>query len=193
MAKCIDDIKGLVPGLEKVIADLKAGNENAAIIQLTLMEPKIKAAYTECTGSPSSKKIDFLMDKIKNINLKDLPTCISDIEALIPGVESVIADFKAGDYTKALSDGLALVPELEKAETDCLASKPKKNLGDMQKCIADIQGLVPGLEKVIADLKAGNENAAILQLTLMMPKIEAAYADCTGPSKKAHHIFMKIK
>jgi hypothetical protein len=51
---------------------------------------------------------------------------------------------------------------------------------DMQQCITDIEGLIPGIEKVIADLKAGNENAAILQLTLMMPKIKAAYTECTG-------------
>jgi len=29
----------------------------------------------------------------------DLPTCISDIEAAIPDVEKIIADFKAGNYT----------------------------------------------------------------------------------------------
>jgi hypothetical protein len=32
----------------------------------------------------------------------------------------------------------------------------------MQQCITDIEGLIPGIEKAIADLKAGNENAAIL-------------------------------
>ena len=35
-------------------------------------------------------------------------------------------------------------------------------VGDMATCIADIEGLIPGIEKVIADLKAGNQNAAIL-------------------------------
>jgi len=62
---------------------------------------------------------------LKTGNPEDLPTCISDIEALIPGVESVIADFKSGDYNKALSDGLALLPDAEKAFTDCTASQKK--------------------------------------------------------------------
>jgi hypothetical protein len=64
-----------------------------------------------------------LVDTIKNANPEDLPTCISDIEGLIPGVEGIIADFKAGNYEKALTDGLAMVPDLEKALTDCLDSK----------------------------------------------------------------------
>lgn len=41
---------------------------------------------------------------------------------MIPGVEKVIADFKAGNYEQALTDGLALVPDLEKAYSDCLSS-----------------------------------------------------------------------
>jgi exonuclease VII small subunit len=102
-----------------------------------------------------------LISKVKNV--KDLPTCISDIEAAIPGLEKVIADFKAGNYEQALNDGIALLPDVEKAYTDCLSSKPfEKKVGDMQQCITDIEGLIPGIEKAIADLKAGNENAAIL-------------------------------
>jgi hypothetical protein len=38
----------------------------------------------------------------------------------------------------------------------------QERVGDMQKCIDDIEGLIPGVEKVIADLKAGNQNAALL-------------------------------
>ena len=29
--------------------------------------------------------------------VRDLPTCIADVEALIPGVEKAIADIKAGN------------------------------------------------------------------------------------------------
>jgi hypothetical protein len=36
---------------------------------------------------------------LSSINVGDLPTCISDIEALIPDVEKIIADFKAGNET----------------------------------------------------------------------------------------------
>jgi len=60
---------------------------------------------------------------LKNGNPDDLPTCISDLEAMIPYVEKVIADFKAGNYEQALTDALALAPEAEKAYTDCLSSK----------------------------------------------------------------------
>ena len=52
-------------------------------------------------------------------NIRDLPTCIADLEGLVSPVESVIADIKAGNYTKALTDITALVPDAEKAYTDC--------------------------------------------------------------------------
>jgi hypothetical protein len=41
---------------------------------------------------------------------RDLPTCIADLEGAIPDVEKIIADFKAGNYTQALTDALALEP-----------------------------------------------------------------------------------
>jgi len=52
---------------------------------------------------------------------EDLPTCIADLEAAIPDVEKIIADFKAGNYTQALTDALALEPEVTKAYSDCLS------------------------------------------------------------------------
>jgi hypothetical protein len=64
------------------------------------MMPKIKAAYADCTGS--GEKAQFHFDKItkalKTGKPKDLPTCISDIEGIIPDLQKVIADFKAGNY-----------------------------------------------------------------------------------------------
>jgi hypothetical protein len=47
---------------------------------------------------------------------------------MIPGVESIIADFKAGSYDKALTDALALLPEAEKAASDCLSSEKKEKI-----------------------------------------------------------------
>jgi hypothetical protein len=128
LQKCIADVEGLIPGVEKVIADLKAGNQNKAILDLTLLLPKAEAAYADCTaGSGKGKKIHHIIQKIrytlKNGNPDDLPTCISDLEAMIPDVEKVIADFKAKNYEQALTDALALAPEAEKAVTDCLSSK----------------------------------------------------------------------
>ena len=59
------------------------------------------------------------------MKLKDLPTCISDIEAMIPGVEGLIADIKAGNEAKALSDAMTLAPEAQKAYTDCTSGLKK--------------------------------------------------------------------
>jgi hypothetical protein len=74
-----------------------------------------------------------LIDIIKNVShVEDLPTCIADLEAAIPDVEKIIADFKAGNYDQALTDALALLPEAEKAYTDCLSSNPFTKVGDMQ-------------------------------------------------------------
>jgi len=131
--------------------------------------------------------------------LKDLPTCIADIEAAIPDLEKVIADFKAGNYEQALTDGLALVPTIEKAATDCLSSsKPhlahgfmrlrkflsKINVGDLPTCIADIEAAIPDLEKVIADFKAGNYDQALTDALALVPTVEKAYTDCLSSGKQ---------
>jgi hypothetical protein len=80
--------------------------------------PKAEAAYAECTGS-GAKKIHHIVQKIKytmkNANPEGLLTCIADLEALIPDVEHIIAEFKAGNHKQALADAIALEPEFEKA------------------------------------------------------------------------------
>ena len=82
---------------------------------------------------------------------------------MIPGVEKVIADFKAGDYTSALADAMTLLPEAEKAASDCLDSHKKQKLmwiikslkkvnkvEDLPTCIADLEAMIPGVENAIA-------------------------------------------
>ena len=154
---CISDIEALIPGLESVIADFKAGDYDKALTDGLALLPDAEKAASDCLSGGKKMKLMKVVKSLRKIqNVQDLPTCISDIEALIPGVEGIIADFKAGDYDKALSDGLALLPDAEKAVTDCTSSSPFKKVKDTQQCIADIEGLIPGVEKVIADLKAGN-------------------------------------
>jgi len=181
---CIADIEALIPGVEKVIAAVKAGNESEALIDLLALEAPATKAYADCTAS-------------KKGPLGDLPTCIADIEAMIPDVEKVIADFKGGNYEQALTDAMALAPEAEKAYTDCTASLLKgkilrkmnhimHKLGkvqDLTTCIADIEALIPGVEKVIADIKAGNESQALMDLLAMEADATKAYTDCTAGAK----------
>jgi hypothetical protein len=63
--------------------------------------PDAEKAYTDCTSGISQ---DAIMERLGNwrkfidqVHLGDLPTCIADVEALIPGVEKAIADIKAGN------------------------------------------------------------------------------------------------
>jgi hypothetical protein len=121
------------------------------------------------------KKVAFAL---KNGNPEDLPTCISDIEGLIPGVEGLIADFKAGNYEKALTDGMALLPDAEKAASDCLSKTPFGRARDLPTCISDIEGLIPGVEGLIADFKAGNYEKALTDGMALLPDIEKAAGDC---------------
>jgi len=158
---CIADVEALIPEVEKIIADFKAGNESQALSDLLALVPDAEKAYTDCTAS-DDKNHKFMKaikraQKMNVDNIRDLPTCISDIEALIPGVEKIIADFKAGNESQALSDLLALVPDAEKAYTDCTSTKIDKKLRDLPTCIADVEALIPSVEKIIADFKAGNE------------------------------------
>jgi tetratricopeptide (TPR) repeat protein len=190
---CIADIEAAIPDLEKVIADFKAGNYDQALTDALALVPAVEKAATDCL---SSKKNEF--HALKSHGLKDLPTCIADIEAAIPDLEKVIADFKAGNYEQALTDGLALVPTIEKAATDCLSTaKPhlahgihkfkkflsKINVGDLPTCIADIEASIPDLEKIIADFKAGNYEQALTDGLALVPEIEKAYTDCLSSAK----------
>jgi len=162
---------------------------------LTLLLPKAEAAYAECTGS-GAKKIHHIVQKIKytlkNANPEDLPTCIADLEAAIPDVEKIIADFKAGNYDQALTDALALVPEFEKAKTDCLSSKKMefKQVGDLPTCIADLEAAIPDVEKIIADFKAGNYDQALSDAMALLPEAEKAYTDCLSSAKP--HIMKRV-
>jgi len=89
------------------------------------MLPDAEKAYADCTSGITlpkkkmMKKIAHLKKFLGGVQLGDLPTCITDIEGLIPEVEKIIADFKAGNESQALSDLLAMVPDAEKAYTDC--------------------------------------------------------------------------
>jgi len=137
----------------------------------------------------------------------DLPTCISDLEALIPDAEKIIADFKAGNYEQALTDALALEPEAQKAFTDCTASaaphivhrlhKFKKlllkiNVGDLPTCIADLEAMIPDVEKVIADFKAGNYEQALTDALALEPEATKAFTDCTASAKAVKDRFKTI-
>jgi len=156
MAKCIQDVEGLIPGVEKVIADLKAGNQNKAIIDLTLLLPKAEAAYADCTASakPHIMHVLHKVNKfISKINVGDLPTCISDLEAMLPAVEKIIADFKAGNYDQALADAMTLLPEAEKAYSDCLSSA--KSIGGRFKTILKDDPKREYYEKLGAEFASG--------------------------------------
>ena len=71
---------------------------------------------------------------------RDVPGAV---QALIPDVEKVIADFKGGNYPQALTDALALEPEVMKAYTDCTASE--KVEGPIN-CFNDVKNLIQGVE-----------------------------------------------
>ena len=165
---CIADIEGMIPDVEKVIADIKAGNEAQALADLMALAPAAQKAYDDCTAGKTK------------VGVKDLPTCIADIEAMIPDVEAVIADFKAGNKTKALEDMLKLEPEATKAYTDCTSGKKLKNLKDLPTCIADIEAMIPDVEAVIADFKAGNKTKALEDMLKLEPEATKAYTDCTS-------------
>jgi hypothetical protein len=102
------------------------------------MVPDLEKAASDCLSSGRRQhhaiKIIESMNKLKHV--QELPTCISDIEALIPDLEKVIADFKAGNYEQALTDGLAMLPDAEKAYSDCLSSD-KKFVGKQEKKVGD--------------------------------------------------------
>jgi hypothetical protein len=197
----------LIPGVEKVIADFKSGDYETALTDALALLPGAEKAATDCLDSKKKNKLMKLVRTLgKTTKVEDLPTCIADLEAMIPGVEKVIADFKSGDYETALTDALTLLPEAEKAYTDCTASTSPskftvftaaKKVGDEAKCIKDIETLIPPLEKAIADLKAKKMIAFAIEAKILLPKAEAAFAECLGGGQhkkmpKLHHHIKKL-
>jgi hypothetical protein len=118
--------------------------------------PVAEKAYTDCLSS-AKPHIRHGLKKLRNfiskINVGDLPTCIADIEAAIPDLEKVIADFKAGNYEQALTDGLAMLPDVEKAYTDCLSSA--KTIGGRFKTILKDDPKREYFEKLGAEFASG--------------------------------------
>jgi hypothetical protein len=151
--------------------------------ELLKLKPEFDKAYKDCTS---------LENPIMKARYGDIQQCITDVEGLIPDIEKIIADLKAGNETAAIIALTLLKPKLEAAYKDCTGSGMKvKKVGDIQQCITDVEGLIPDIEKIIADLKAGNETAAIIALTLLKPKLEAAYKDCTGSGKRTMSKFLR--
>jgi hypothetical protein len=156
LTTCIADVEALIPGVEKVIADIKAGDYTSALTDGLALEPDVQKAITDCTSSVAPhmyRRIHHVKKMLMKIDVGDLPTCISDIESAIPDLEKIIADFKAGNYEQALTDGLALVPVIEKAATDCLSSA--KALGGRFKTILKDDPKREYFEKLGAEFARG--------------------------------------
>merc|ERR1719272_1069011 len=126
---CIADIEQLVQYGEAIIADAKAGNATAAIAEIEAIVALIEKAETDCKQS-GYKKSMWIEKRVAN--LKDLPTCIADIEQLVQDGEAIIADAKAGNSTAAIAEIEAIVALIEKAKTDC-----KQSANGLPECIAD--------------------------------------------------------
>ena len=118
--------------------------------------PDAEKAYTDCLSSAKPhlmKRVHKFKKFLSTINVGDLPTCIADLEAAIPDVEKIIADFKAGNYDQALTDALALLPEAEKAYTDCLSTA--KQVGSRFNTILKDDPKREYFEKLGAEFAAG--------------------------------------
>ena len=135
---------------------------------------------------------------------RDLPTCISDLEAMIPDAEKIIADIKAGNYPQALADGMALLPEAEKAFTDCTSQEINlsevfeeigrfnlENFGakyfniDMESvstCAGDILEMVPEAKMMAPLVIQGKPQVAIEQMP--WAKAFKTIADCKNMVQK---------
>jgi len=116
LPECIADIEQLVQDGEAIIADAKAGNATAAIAEIEAIVALIEKAETDCKQS-GYKKSMWIEKRVAN--LKDLPTCIADIETLVQDGEKIVADYKAKNVTDAIAEIEAIVALIEKAKTDC--------------------------------------------------------------------------
>jgi len=86
-----------------------------------------------------STTTDFLS---LNENLKDLPTCLSDLTTIVKDGAEIVADFKSFNILGAIKEIKELVSVAQKLPTDCKLSIPSDilitkegNYGDITHCI----------------------------------------------------------
>jgi len=163
---CVADMEQTFVDGNAIVADFHAGNNTGAILELEGLVTLLEKMQTDC-GKLGYKKSMWITKRAANI--KDLPTCIADMEQTFVDGNAIVADFHSGNDTGAILEMEALVTLLEKTHTDCGALGYKKsmwiakrvaNLKDKKSCIADINRIIADGKIITADFKAHKDTAA---------------------------------
>ena len=115
------------------------------------------------------------------VEINDILTCISDINALIPQLQELIADVKGGKIAAALKIIPSIVTLGQKVVADCANTsfiELVQSLEDVPQCIADITAIVPEVEKLIQEVQQKDISGIISTIEVLIPEITKLVSDC---------------
>ena len=124
------------------------------------------------------------MEKLEEstiVEVNDILTCISDINALIPQLQELIADVKGGKISAALKIIPSIVTLGQKVVADCASTsfvELVQTLEDVPECIADITAIVPEVEKLIKEVQQKDISGLISTIEVLIPEITKLVSDC---------------
>lgn len=95
--------------------------------------------------------------------------CKADINSLIPGVQNVVADLLAKNWSEAEQAVIALEPLALKTAKDCLLSKA---------CVADINNTVAIVKQTVADVQAKEWYKVLEDAKNLIPAAMSINSDC---------------
>lgn len=137
--------------LQAIVADVDSKNITAAVTDVKMLIPIAIQAKTDCMPQ--------VFDDV----------CMNDINALVPGVQNVVADLLAKKWTEAEQAAIAMEPLAIKAAEDCMLTKA---------CEADINNTVETVKQVVADVTAKDWLKAIEHAKDLIPEAMSIKADC---------------
>jgi len=179
---CLSDITAVVATVQKVAADIKAKDISSFINDASALITQIKQVIAECKLSEDkvvlqAAEFDFLecikdalavAQQIKQFlddynNKKDIGALISDLEAIVSGLQTALPACGAGN-------------ELANVENVVV-----ENFGD---CLSDIAAIVSTVQKVSADIKNMDISSFINDATTLIAQVKQVIAECKVWDKK---------
>jgi len=158
---CASDVADIVRAAQALITDVKNVNIAQAIADVSSLVSAAQHAATDCTHS---------------MRVADLPTCISDVEAIAAVVQDIVSQVKSGkpNLAQIITDVQEIMADVKKAETDCNLSRVEVQ----GSCAADLKNVVADANALVKDIKGAHIVRALKDLKNLKADVKAAEADC---------------
>jgi hypothetical protein len=161
-AQCMNDLLSLLPDLEELLGDIRAGNINRIAGDLERTIPALNITYYQCFGNASPVSFESL----------ESGSCLEDLLSIVPLVRTVVSQLEAGQVEEAIASALALVGPLETAYADCFEAELKtipqtqeslQQLGYGDTCIDTLFYSIAYYQEVVGAYKGNDPGEIVIQ------------------------------